>query len=542
MNAVRALKQSSFDDCGPALLTRAHDHALNFDQMQIVPALIPRPSNSFRLSADVWQIIYMFLPLSSWPFARRVCSCSYGSLANLTAKNKVLSQTFEQYLLGVADPSAYRKRVWVAVREKPSQPGVSSCVKSDHKCVTFRNQKSRERFFFDAAFDGSSTQLEIWSRLQQPLLSSIMQRKNVCLMAYGQTGSGKTHTMFGDLDGNGQEGAAFRAVRGVSHVLRSQDAEDGAVPSVEFSFLEVYNEDAYDLLSEQTKLHLSIERKIKREGSKYHAAEYSGQEHVVARGLTRRKCDIGMMSEQISAWLQEGAATRTVGKTVCNERSSRSHAVATLHICWDGDAASEVRLYLVDLAGSERAGQHALSAQQLKQGVNINKSLSTMARVVSTLASGAAEHVPYRDSTLTWLLSDAITGVEARAFMIATLHPDHPAETLSTLQYARQYSSLKSNQEEINKFGSHVRRALAVVQDRRRCKQLWKEAEETRATISAKRDNLRRGQNVKHQLREFIAQLEALEEAEEVLARRRAALAAAEENEKEKQARYQEMD
>merc|ERR1712124_120662 len=114
--------------------------------------------------------------------------------------------------------------------------------------------------------------------------------------------------------------------------------------------------------------------------------------------------------------------------------------------------------YLVDLAGSERAGQYALSQEQLKEGVNINQSLSTLARVVSTLASGKGEHVPYRDSTLTWLLSDAITGRSARAFMIAAVHPAHQAETLSTLRYAQQYSTLQSNlSTSIPKMASEVR-------------------------------------------------------------------------------------
>merc|ERR1712232_43459 len=107
------------------------------------------------------------------------------------------------------------------------------------------------------------------------------------------------------------------------------------------------------------------------------------------------------------------------------------------------------------------AGQYALSTEQLQQGVNINKSLSTMARVITVLSSGSAEHVPYRDSTLTWLLSDAITGINARTFMVAAVNPLHQAESISTLKYAQQYSSLQSNQEEINKVGAIVRKSLA---------------------------------------------------------------------------------
>lgn len=292
----------------------------------------------------------------------------------------------------------------------------------------------------------------------------------------------------------------------------------GETPMVEFSFLEVYNEKVYDLLAQQKQLELATEREVKHKGSKYRAAEYTGTEHIVAKGLTRRTCDLERFEEQISGWLNEGASTRTVGKTVFNAHSSRSHAIATLHITWE-EGGDETRLYLVDLAGSERAGLYALSAEQLQQGVNINKSLSTMARVITVLASGAAEHVPYRDSTLTWLLSDAITGINARAFMVATVNPLHPSETMSTLRYAQRYSSLQSNQEEINKLGSHVRKSLAAVQQQRNhFKGLIKEAGWTRTTLKARM--LLGGHERSHQTRHFFSLLQAIEAAETAHANR----------------------
>jgi len=118
----------------------------------------------------------------------------------------------------------------------------------------------------------------------------------------------------------------------------------------------------------------------------------------------------------------------------------------------------------VDLAGSERAGLHALCPKQLREGVNINRSLSTLGRVVGALARGRGEHVPHRDSTLTWLLSDSITGRGARAFMIATVHPRHQAETLSTLRYAQQYSTLQSDlSTRIPQLASDVRNQQHIV-------------------------------------------------------------------------------
>lgn len=154
------------------------------------------------------------------------------------------------------------------------------------------------------------------------------------------------------------------------------------------------------------------------------------------------------LTEQVSAWLHEGAASRMVGRTVFNPRSSRSHAVATIHICWNdiaGKKGNETRLYIVDLAGSERCGQFATNTEQLREGAHINLGLSNLGRVVSALSRGQGDHVPHRDSALTWLLTDAITGHQARAFMIATVNPEHHAETLSTLRYAQAYSSLQSD-------------------------------------------------------------------------------------------------
>lgn len=348
--------------------------------------------------------------------------------------------------------------------------------------------------------------------MKRQVLTSLLDRKHVCFFAYGQTGSGKTHTMFGNREIPGQEGIAFRAIRSLAAMINGMDvAGKGLTPVVEFSFLEVYNEKIYDLLAGSKKLELSTEREEKRAASKYRATQYCGTEHVVAKGLSRRQCDLDRLEQQVGDWVYEGACTRTVGKTVFNEHSSRSHAVATIHIIWpDG---GEKRFYLVDLAGSERAGQYALSTEQLKQGVNINKSLSTMARVITALASGSSEHIPYRDSTLTWLLSEAITGINARTFMVAAINPLHEAETVSTLNYAQRYSSLQSNQEEINKIGATVRKSLAIVQ---RCRQslkfALKDTQWTRSTLKAQMLlNHRENAHTKH----LFGLLRDVEEAEE---------------------------
>ncbi|GAB1598063.1 KIF13A isoform X15, partial [Argonauta hians] len=100
------------------------------------------------------------------------------------------------------------------------------------------------------------------------------------------------------------------------------------------------------------------------------------------------------------------------------------------------------KLSLVDLAGSERAQKTGAVGERLKEGSNINKSLTTLGLVISALADQAAgknknKFVPYRDSVLTWLLKDNLGG-NSKTVMVATVSPaaDNYEETLSTLRYA----------------------------------------------------------------------------------------------------------
>eukprot|EP00435_Cladocopium_sp_Y103_P029813 s2616_g7.t1 len=356
-------------------------------------------------------------------------------------------------LLGSMD-----KRVWVGIRLCPHQSQLSPLV-VDRRRVAQRlasTGSAEAAFFFDRIFNEDARQLDVWSTLQAPMMRTLLRREHCCLFAYGQTGSGKTHTVFGDPSRDDLKGVAFRLTESLSKILngfQQTRSEEGQEPqesvSVEFSFLEVYNEKIHDLLSNSKLCTLAGERDELAPGSAYKAPTLSAEERVVVKGLTRRRCEVDQLTQQVSAWLHEGAASRMVGRTVFNPRSSRSHAVATIHICWNdvapGKKGSETRVYIVDLAGSERCGQFATNTEQLREGAHINLSLSTLGRVVSALSRGQGDHVPHRDSALTWLLTDAITGHQARAFMIATVNPEHHAETLSTLRYAQAYSSLQSD-------------------------------------------------------------------------------------------------
>ena len=98
---------------------------------------------------------------------------------------------------------------------------------------------------------------------------------------------------------------------------------------------------------------------------------------------------------------------------------------------------------LIDLAGSERAAGTGATGDRLKEGANINKSLTMLGQVISALAKAAnaggksKEVVPYRNSKLTYILKPFLGG-NAKTSMVAALSPAsiNYDETLSTLRYA----------------------------------------------------------------------------------------------------------
>lgn len=105
---------------------------------------------------------------------------------------------------------------------------------------------------------------------------------------------------------------------------------------------------------------------------------------------------------------------------------------------------------LVDLAGSERANSTGATGDRLREGSNINKSLTTLGRVIAALADTSSRRssrkkdvIPYRDSILTWLLKDSLGG-NSKTAMIACISPTDYEETLSTLRYADQAKRIRT--------------------------------------------------------------------------------------------------
>jgi kinesin family member 1 len=288
----------------------------------------------------------------------------------------------------------------------------------------------------DSNFAG---QEDLFADLGKPLLDNAFGGYNNCIFAYGQTGSGKSYSMMGYGE---QYGVIPRICRQMFE--RIDDFGDkNHTCTVEVSYLEIYNERVRDLLNPSTKGNLRV------------------REHPSTGPYVEDLAKLVVRSfSEIENLMDEGNKARTVAATNMNETSSRSHAVFTLTLTQkrhdvetNMDTEKVAKISLVDLAGSERATSTGATGARLKEGAEINRSLSTLGRVIAALADlssgkkhGKGVQVPYRDSVLTWLLKDSLGGNSLTA-MIAAISPAdiNFEETLSTLRYADSAKRIKNH-------------------------------------------------------------------------------------------------
>ncbi|KDR74515.1 hypothetical protein GALMADRAFT_70915 [Galerina marginata CBS 339.88] len=290
---------------------------------------------------------------------------------------------------------------------------------------------------------GYCSQQTLYDDLGKELLDHGFSGFNACILAYGQTGSGKSYSMMGY---GPDKGIIPLTCSELFERVRDKREQDSNLSfTVEVSYIEIYNEKVRDLLNPKNTGNLRV------------------REHPSLGPYVEdlSKLVVGNYDEMMTL-MDEGNKARTVAATNMNETSSRSHAVFTLLLTMKRrdentnlDTEKVSRISLVDLAGSERANSTGATGQRLKEGANINKSLTTLGKVISALAMAsqndgkkgkkgkADEFVPYRDSVLTWLLKDSLGG-NSKTAMIAAISPADYEETLSTLRYADQAKKIKN--------------------------------------------------------------------------------------------------
>ncbi|XP_073705811.1 kinesin-like protein KIF1A isoform X1 [Garra rufa] len=352
--------------------------------------------------------------------------------------------------------------VKVAVRVRPFN---SREIGKESKCIIQmsgntttiinpKQPKESKSFNFDYSYWSHTTpedvnyacQKQVYKDIGDEMLLHAFEGYNVCIFAYGQTGAGKSYTMMGKQEKD-QEGIIPLLCEDL--FTKISDNNDNSMSySVEVSYMEIYCERVRDLLNPKNKGNLRV------------------REHPLMGPYVEDLSKLAVTSyNDIQDLMDSGNKARTVAATNMNETSSRSHAVFNIIFTQkrhdnDSENTSEKvsKISLVDLAGSERADSTGAKGTRLKEGANINKSLTTLGKVISALAEmdsapnknkkkkKVESFIPYRDSVLTWLLRENLGG-NSRTAMVAALSPAdiNYDETLSTLRYADRAKQIRCN-------------------------------------------------------------------------------------------------
>ncbi|KAF4681697.1 hypothetical protein FOZ60_011695 [Perkinsus olseni] len=300
-------------------------------------------------------------------------------------------------------------------------------------------------FPFHRVLGTEVSQEEAFKEVALPVLESCMSGHNGCIFCYGQTGSGKTYTMSGG-EGYAERGIIPRCIEELfAAVKRYHSSNPGAVTNISVSYLEVYNENAYDLLGESVNPRTPIEN-----WPKVSILEDENGE-VVLRNLSLLTTD---SEDEALDMFMLGNVNRMVSSTAANMASSRSHTIFTLEVEQRApgketgtDLLRRWKLHLVDLAGSERVWKkNNLNSQVLQEAKYINRSLHFLEQVINSLqlkANGQRFHVPYRNSLLTSVLRDSLAG-NCMTVMVANIAVNLEAfdESVATCRFAQRCSRL----------------------------------------------------------------------------------------------------
>ncbi|XP_067148170.1 kinesin-like protein KIF9 isoform X2 [Apteryx mantelli] len=330
------------------------------------------------------------------------------------------------------------KRVHAFVRVKPTadfaqdvikfgrdNKSIDIYIKKDAKKGVVNNRRTDWSFRLDGVLHNASQDLA-YETVAEKLVSEALNGYNGTIMCYGQTGAGKTYTMTGATADYKHRGIIPRAIQ---QVLKATTRCVDRFITVRVSYLEIYNETLFDLLSTMTS---------SRTGDAQMAVVDCPQ-GVYVKGLS-----IHTVSHEEDALnlLFEGETNRVIAEHALNKNSSRSHCIFTIYIESRFRVFSDVKhvtskINLIDLAGSERLSKTGSEGQVLKEATYINKSLSFLEQIVIALGDPKRDHIPFRQSKLTHVLKDSLGG-NCNTVLVANICGEavHVEETLSSLRFA----------------------------------------------------------------------------------------------------------
>ncbi|XP_055384930.1 kinesin-like protein KIF19 [Condylostylus longicornis] len=340
----------------------------------------------------------------------------------------------------VSNVQPAEERLVVAVRVRPSQDiNDPRCIEviSEKALLFDEGVKNRPRKYgYDHVFGEETTQENVYKTTTAPLVKDVLDGFTAAVFAYGATGSGKTHTMLGPnpkkvgtpstSNGNIEPDGDGLMVRAIDEIFQHvEQGENSNSYKVSISYLEIYNELIRDLLNPGGPLEL-------REDNRGQRITVAGLKEIAA-----------ISRQEVIQLLLKGNKARTIEPTAANQTSSRSHALLSITILIRTSMGTKQgRLFLTDLAGSERAKKTKNRGKRLQEGAHINRSLLALGNCINAL-SGGARYVNYRDSKLTRLLKEALSG-RCKTVMIAHVAPEtkHRDETKNTLVYADRANNI----------------------------------------------------------------------------------------------------
>jgi kinesin family protein 6/9 len=321
------------------------------------------------------------------------------------------------------------------------QKAVFTNLKQMKKGEYINNTKNEYNYCFNGVFDMNTKQEQVFEHVAKDVIDNAFEGYNGTIFAYGQTGSGKTYTMTGPEERYSERGIIPRSV---AYIFSEANRRTDSDFNIHISYLEIYNNDGYDLLSEDhsSKQLSDLPKVVPLE---------RGTGELVLSGLSSHRV---AKEEDAFNLLFIGDTNRMVCETPMNDASTRSHCIFIISIesCKHGsDVKTVSKVHLVDLSGSERVGKTGVNGTLLKEACFINLSLHYLEQVINSLQKkmNAAEpdqyFVPYRNSLMTMVLRDSLGG-NCKTRMVSTIHveEDFIDESISTCNFAMRVAMIKN--------------------------------------------------------------------------------------------------
>ncbi|XP_034514107.1 kinesin-like protein KIF9 isoform X3 [Ailuropoda melanoleuca] len=355
-----------------------------------------------------------------------------------------------------------RKKVHAFVRVKPTDDFAHDMIKygDDNKSIDIHLKKDLQRgvvnnkqtdwsFKLDGVLHNASQDL-VYETVAKDVVAQALDGYNGTIMCYGQTGAGKTYTMTGATENYKHRGILPRALQQVFRMIEERPTH---AITVRVSYLEIYNESLFDLLSTLPYVGPSVTPMTIVENP----------QGVFVKGLS---VHLTSQEEDAFSLLFEGETNRIIASHTMNKNSSRSHCIFTIYVEAHSRTLSDEKyitskINLVDLAGSERLGKSGSEGRVLKEATYINKSLSFLEQAIIALGDQKRDHIPFRQCKLTHALKDSLGG-NCNMVLLTNIYGEAAQleETLSSLRFASRMKLVTTEPAINEKYDAEANRTL----------------------------------------------------------------------------------